>query len=983
MNNFHILKKSADIIKYTGDLVLKEIKSGQKVTVIFPNRRPVYFLSQYISGIYKSAADSIKMFSIDDFIDTCWESSDAAIFYPYAKINPAEAIFLLFDLNKNPEIHLIKDAEKLDVFMPWGYKLFGDFEELLIEMTDPSSCDAIIAERINPDSNLQNFSDKFAKFSKMYKSFYETLVKSGFTSRSYRYKTFAENIDANITPNPDVFSSVINGRVILAGFYGITASEAVIFKNLLKNNGFGGENQTLIVSKTGSSVADFSSKIGLKPSSGGNITMKDEEYKNRENYGKLSEVKELTKVTEFTEESELNGINFYFNKVSSVHNEIARLKEIIDKSGQKLSSKDLIVLSKEDYLFPLIHNVLNSLDKGDYNISIGYSLNRTPIYTLFNLLSVVHGRKKYDKFYAKDYASLFLHPYVKNISGKLQALPQYRFDAVQTRTIFQAIESYIKKNKILFISVKEIENAVLPAISLSEDSVKAYIGEMHRLFISNFENIENIKDFIEKIVKIIDAVSHNSSADKHPYGSKFIESALKAVMEFDATNFGHYKFEGVSGYFNLLKNLLKRQKVPFKGTPIKGLQILGPLEARNINFDRIFYLGANEGVLPDVSKENTVLTEEVRRFLKLPDAGESSKIQEYNFFNLVSGAKEVYLFYNDSSRSEKSRFVEKIIWNIQKTTKNLKEPKEINSAFKINFNPAEPSPIKKTGEVKDYLCGIEYSAAKLDTYLKCPSMFYYRYVLNIRESGDIGEDIDAAGIGSVIHSVLNEYFKVFEGREYVFSSLEKEKIKIGGILNEKFNDRGSMVLNLQKKQILTALNLFIEKRAKDLAGVKITGAEYPLEGAVTVKLADGCERAIKLMGRSDLIIEKNGEHFIIDYKTGASLTCPDKNFIPAAENRDEWLKNVKSVQLPFYIIIYSACKSVGHSNITAKLWGIKKNEERKVDLKDVNLLNAYAKFIGMLIEDIINSENFDFVKKEPYKKKICGFCSYSVLCGRI
>ena len=979
MNNSHILKKSADIIRYTGDLALKEIKSGQKVTVIFPNRRPVYFLSQYISGIYKAASDSINMFSIDDFIDVCWESSDPAIFYPYAKVNPAEAVFLLFDLNKNPETRLIKDAEKLDVFMPWGYKLFGDFEELLIEMTDPSSCDAIIAEKINPDLNLQNFSDKFAKFSKMYKSFYETLVKSGFTSRSYRYKTFAENIDAN----PDVFSSVINGRVILAGFYGITASEAVIFKNLLKNKGFDGENQTLIVSKTGASAADFPAKIGLKPPSGIDETTKDEEYKYRENYGEPPESAEASKAVEYKEESELNGINFYFNKVSSVHNEIARLKEIIDKSEKKLSSKDLIVLSKEEYLFPLIHNILHSLDKGDYNISIGYSLNRTPVYTLFNLLSVLHGRKKYDKFYAKDYASLFLHPYVKNISGKLQTLPQYRFDAVQTRTIFQAIESYIKKNKILFISVKEIENAVLPAISLSEDSVKAYIGEMHRLFISNFENIENIKDFIEKIVKIIDAVSHNSSADKHPYGSKFIESALKAVMEFDATNFGHYKFEGVSGYFNLLKNLLKRQKVPFKGTPIKGLQILGPLEARNINFDRIFYLGANEGVLPDVSKENTVLTEEVRRFLKLPDAGESSKIQEYNFFNLVSGAKEVYLFYNDSSRSEKSRFVEKIIWNIQKTTKNLKEPKEINSAFKINFNPAEPSPIKKTGEVKDYLCGIEYSAAKLDTYLKCPSMFYYRYVLNIRESGDIGEDIDAAGIGSVIHSVLNEYFKVFEGREYVFSSLEKEKIKIGGILNEKFNDRGSMVLNLQKKQILTALNLFIEKRAKDLAGVKITGAEYPLEGAVTVKLADGCERAIKLMGRSDLIIEKNGEHFIIDYKTGASLTCPDKNFIPAAENRDEWLKNVKSVQLPFYIIIYSACKSVGHSNITAKLWGIKKNEERKVDLKDVNLLNAYAKFIGMLIEDIINSENFDFVKKEPYKKKICGFCSYSVLCGRI
>ncbi|MGC8554449.1 MAG: PD-(D/E)XK nuclease family protein [Candidatus Acidulodesulfobacterium sp.] len=963
MNNSHILKKSTDIIKYTGDIVLQEIKSGRQVTVIFPNRRPVYFLSQYISDAYKTAVGSVKMFSIDDFIDACWESSDPAIFYPYAKVNPAEAVFLLFDLNKNPETRLIKSAEKLDVFMPWGYKLFGDFEELLIETADPSSCDAVIAEKINPEFNLQNFSDKFAKFSKMYKTFYEILVKSKFTSRSYRYKTFAEKI----AENPDVFQSVIDGRVIIAGFYGITASEAVIFKNLLKNNGFNKENQTSVVSKTGASDAEFLSKIGLKPSAAVNETAKGEEYKYKhsEDYRKLTDA----------------AINFYFHKVSSVHNEIARLKEIIDKSEKKLSSKDLIVLSKEEYLFPLIHNVLNSLDKGGYNISIGYSLNRTPVYTLFNLLSVLHGRKKYDKFYAKDYISLFLHPYVKNISGKLHGLPQYRFDAVQTRTLFQSIESYIKNNKILFISVKEIENALTSFTS--EDSVKAYLAEMHGLFISNFENIENIKDFIEKIIKIIDAVSHNSSADKHPYGSKFIESALKAVMEFDGNNFGHYKFDGISGYFNLLKNLLKRQKVPFKGTPLKGLQVLGPLEARNINFDRIFYLGANEGILPDVSKENTVLTEDVRRFLNLADAGESSKIQEYNFLNLVSGAKEVYLFYNDSSRSEKSRFVEKIIWDIQKKTNNLKEPKVVNSAFKINFNKTEQFSIKKSREVKDYLCGIEYSAAKLDTYLKCPSMFYYGYVLNLRERGDIGEDIDAAGIGSVIHSVLNEYFKTFEGKEYAVSNLEEEKIKIGEILSKKFNDRGSMVLNLQKKQILTALNFFIEKRKKDLDGAKIIGSEYPLEGTAKVNLTGGGEKEIKLSGRSDLIIEKSGEHFIIDYKTGGSLICPDKNFIPAAENRDEWLKRIKSVQLPLYIILYSAFKSVGHSDIAAKLWGIKKNEERLIDLKDVKLLNAYENFIAMLIEDIINSDNFDFVKKESDKKKICGFCSYSVLCGII
>ena len=942
----HILKKSADIIKYVGDLTLKEIKAGQKVTVIFPYRRPVYFLGKYISDAYKTSTDAVEMFSIDDFIDKCYESAVLRPFPPFPKINPAEAAFLLFDLNKKEKTRLIKNAEKLDVFMPWGYKLFRDFEELLIELTDPASCDELIAEKINPDRDLLNFSDKFSKFSQMYKLFYETLTEQGFSSRSYRYKFISENSDA--------VSAVLKSRVILAGFYGITASESVIFKNILKNKREREEAEACIVSKTGAGITDFLKKLGLGLPDGKNGAKDYEDYK-----------------------CEYMPVKFYFNNASSIHNEIIRLKETIKRSENKLSSKDLIVLSKEDYLFPLLHNVLNSLNKEEYNVSIGYSLKRTPIYALFNLTAVLHNRKKDGKFYAKDYISLFLHPYVKNISGKLSGLPQFDFNAVQTRMLFQSIESYIKKNKILFFSIKDLEN--IEPVADAENGMKAYLSEMHRIFISNFENIGNIKDFIEKIMKIIDTVSHNSTADKHPYGLKFIESALTGVMEFEGIKFSLYKFDGISGYFGLLKNILKRQKVPFRGTPLKGLQVLGQLEARIINFDRVFYLGANEGTAPDVSKENTVLTEDVRKFLKIPAADESARMQEYNFFNLISGAKEVHFFYNDSSSSEKSRFIEKIMWDIQKKSKNLKEPKEANSVFKINFIRKEPSLIEKSREVKEYLCSIDYSAAKLDAYLKCPSMFYYRYVLNLRESEDVGEDIDAPGVGSVIHGVLKEYFEKFLDKEYPISNLENEKAEIYRILDKNFNDRGSGVVNLQKKQMLSALNVFIETRQKDLSGAAVIGVEYPMETFITV---ERCDKKIKLTGRADLILEKDGGHSIIDYKTGGILTGPGKNFIPTAGNREEWLKGVKSVQLPFYIILYSYYKGVEHSNVAAKLWGLKKGGQYLIDLKDGIYFNSYTAFIAMLIGEIINSDYFDFVKKES-DKKICGYCPYSMLCGRI
>ncbi|MHB1661646.1 MAG: hypothetical protein ACYCTD_06065, partial [bacterium] len=463
--NAHILKKSDDIIKYAGGLILKEIKAGQKVTVIFPYRRPVYFLGKYLSDAYKTSTGKVDMFSIDDFIDKCYET---AVSRPFPKISPAEASFLLFDLNKKEKTAIIKNAEKLDAFMPWGHKLFSDFEELLIELTDPASCDGFIAEKINPAQNLFNFSDKFSKFSQMYKIFYEALVEHGFTSRSYRYSFIAGNETAS--------SAILPGKVIMAGFYGITGAESVIFKKILKNK----LKDACIISKAGGGIPDFLKKLGLPDGKNETDESSEEIFPGEK------------------------PVKFYFNNTSSVHNEIMKLKETIKHSENKLSSRDLIVLSAEDYLFPLLHNVLDSLNKEDYNVSIGYSLKRTPLYALFNLMAVLHGRKKEGKFYAKDYISLFLHPYVKNISGKLNGLPQFSFNAVQTRMLFQSIESYIKKNKILFISLKDLEN--IEPVACAESSMKYYFAELSRIFISNFENIENVKDFIEKIIKIIDTI---------------------------------------------------------------------------------------------------------------------------------------------------------------------------------------------------------------------------------------------------------------------------------------------------------------------------------------------------------------------------------------------------------------------------------------------------------------------------------------------
>jgi hypothetical protein len=170
-------------------------------------------------------------------------------------------------------------------------------------------------------------------FLKCINFFYETLAERGFSSRSYRYKSVAENTDENRGAGA-VSSFLKDRRVILAAFYGITAAESVIFKNLLKNKNSGNETEACIVSKTGAGITDFLKKIGLEAPEEKNGIINGGGYK----YNGY--------------ESEYAQVKFYFNKVSSVHNEIMRLKETIKQSENELSSKDLIVLSERRLSFP-------------------------------------------------------------------------------------------------------------------------------------------------------------------------------------------------------------------------------------------------------------------------------------------------------------------------------------------------------------------------------------------------------------------------------------------------------------------------------------------------------------------------------------------------------------------------------------------------------------------------------------------------------
>ena len=191
-------------------------------------------------------------------------------------------------------------------------------------------------------------------------------------------------------------------------------------------------------------------------------------------------------------------------------------------------------------------------------------------------------------------------------------------------------------------------------------------------------------------------------------------------------------FSERNSYFHFLKRYVAQCFTPFGGTPLRGVQVLGFLETRNLRFDRTFIVDANEDVIPDTRKEESLLPLKVRQILGMPTYEERDMLSAYYFHTLVRGSRQVHIFFVENGRKEKSRFVEQLLWEKQKKDGNESASRYVESlGYRLSLENSLPPAIPKTPAVADFLKSRTYDATSLDVYLRCPLQFYYRYVLNL------------------------------------------------------------------------------------------------------------------------------------------------------------------------------------------------------------------------------------------------------------
>ncbi|MBF0171767.1 MAG: glutaminyl-peptide cyclotransferase, partial [Nitrospinae bacterium] len=438
--------------------------------------------------------------------------------------------------------------------------------------------------------------------------------------------------------------------------------------------------------------------------------------------------------------------------------------------------KTLIVLLSPSTLFPLYNQSLSLLERDRFNISIGYPLHRTPIFGFYsNLMNLINSMDN-ERFYVRDYLKFVLHPYIKNI--------YYNQRTDVTRIIFHTIEEILSLDRFkTFLSIKQIENdenilitiidrLEKAGISTNKNDIIDHLKSIYENTINKFISFTDIGDLAHKAIEILQYINNNSTANLHYFFYPFSERFLNDLFILKNSLLAKETMTSVNSYFNLFKKYIKLCRIPFEGTPINGLQILGFLEARNIMFERIFILDANDDILPGNKKdEGSFLPFKLRKAIGVPTYHDLERRTSYYFDTLINGAAEVNIFYIENDKKEKSRLVEKLLWQIQKRDNNLDQTKYINSIqYNIEIKKRTPEAIVKTQQIMDVIENdIKYSASALDSYLTCQLKFYYGYILRLKRKDLILSD------GTQIIYFLDS--KTFKKKKTIEVSLNGNTIK--------------------------------------------------------------------------------------------------------------------------------------------------------------------------------------------------------------
>ncbi len=936
--NTRIIPPGKSLIEEVLDHLTGNVRDYSSSMVVFPGKRPSHFLRKALAAKVGSSFIPPTVFSMDEFIDSLFDELS-----PAKKIETIDAAALLYDIHRKAPMPLGgKGFMTPDSFFPLGLKIYRDIEELTIEGVNPQMVKGIeffIAEGM-PEQTIE----RLQSLSYFYEQFYREIDALGFSTRARRYQAAAEKIDkAGLSKLR---------RIIFAGFFALTRAEKNLFQRLLNYN---------------NTVFAFQQGTGLK-----------------------EKLKELGITCDMKESIDTEP-EAHFYSSPDTHGQVLALGKIVETnlaSGNNPDENTVIVLPSSETLFPLLRQGLSAIPEDDYNVSLGYPLHRTPVFGFLNNLMELVNSMDGGRIYIPDYLKFVLHPYTKNI--------YYRGKSETTRVMFHTIEEELLEHKArTFTTIEEIESSenlfkdVLRKLpqseaAIREEHLKAHLKAVHRNTIVRFLSFKSIRDFAGKCIDILLFIFNNSTARLHPLFYPFSEAFITSLDVLLRSMMKGIAFSERSSYFIFFKKYIMTGHIPFSGTPVRGLQVLGSLETRNLKFDTVFVLDANEDILPDTRKEETLLPFKAREILGLPTYMDRDKLAAYYFDALLKGAKEVHLFFIENDKTERSRFVEKLLWDRQKRDKTTDVRSYVRPVqYQVKLMNSAPGPIAKTDGIVTFLKDFNYNATALNRYLKCRLQFYYAYVLGLSRKEEMTGDIEREDLGNFVHAVLTRYFFDKKGRPLKERDIIVRQMDsiVEELFEKKYGTDPSGSLYFLKRQVkrhmADVLKYYYLPLVKEKT-VTILESEEPIRVKVD---------SFNLSGRLDSVEQRDDKTVIVDYKTGSSPNYLKIDLEKLDINkRETWDKAIGSLQLPFYLLLYSEKKRrpvEGLDAIFLLLGRSKISSDVELPLFEgsspAEMFAPMNIVIFKLLGEIIDPR-IPFVQAND-RKKVCPSCDFQYICG--
>jgi ATP-dependent helicase/nuclease subunit B len=756
-------------------------KDFSKYAVVFPGKRPALYLRKIISDKINSPYYPPLMFSINEFIKFIAGktrgirkevSSIDAVWFLY---NIAKDIFkirsntintikinAINDSTTHNAISLgLKNLNKFEDFFPWGLQLFNVINELDAEAIGNDKLKSIKSYMTDIPFSISLF---YNNLSIIRENFHRKLCENNLSSPGLDYIDALKYLNVNTEVSVDALSeNTFNfdkefEKIYFTGFISLNKTESDIVTTLIK-----------------SGAAEFYTQFE---------SLKKEEYLKDHIVSKLIKSLDNPEIehifnNKFNNENYTETVlNFY--EGFDAHSELTSSVNIFNENNFD-PENSAVVLPDPNTLMPFLYHVINDIDS-DYNITMGYSLKRTPFYSLFELISkaqesmttgkdIKEKNKSGYKYFAKDYINLLKHPYVKTLYGK--------------ETIFavNCIEKYIAENGYSYITLNSIESITLDhncnnynnhngkvnsnAAELNNTELKSIIQKIHKHFFINFEiNKITPEDFSNNVFQIINLViGKNSNALNYKLAPEFAKKIIEIINIFNNSYFNN-EIMNKKSIFRLFKYYVDNEFAAFNGIPLKGLQIMGILETRTLKFNRVIIFDSNEDILPPIKKYDPLLPYTLRKKLGILYYTDYEALYRYYFRRLIFGAGEADVVYIKNDKKTRSRFIEEIIWDEEKKTKNLNIENKKILGFKtdISQNSNLNFEIKKNSLILEIIDNIfkKLSITAIDAYVNCPVQFYYKYIACLAESDAVNEGLESGEIGTFIHGILKEFYENFK-----------------------------------------------------------------------------------------------------------------------------------------------------------------------------------------------------------------------------